>query len=101
MNMENKYNFIIPQGVKKEIGETFKSTKTKHPEAIILFRDRDFYEVYQDDAVVASRILGITLYKGADNADGWDNLCRFPHHALDMYLPKLIRAGLRVAICGD
>lgn len=75
------------------------SIKRKHPEAILLFRVGDFYETFGDDAVKASEILGITLTKRANGAASSVALAGFPHHALDTYLPKLVRAGQRVAIC--
>ncbi len=80
--------------------QQFFEFKAKHPEALLLFRCGDFYETYHDDAVEAARILGITLTKrsSATNGDG-TAMAGFPHHALDTYLPKLIRAGRRVAIC--
>ncbi len=78
----------------------FFDLKAKHPDALLLFRCGDFYETYCDDAVVASRILGITLTKRNNGAGAkGDEMAGFPHHALDTYLPKLIRAGKRVAIC--
>ena len=80
----------------------FYELKKKHPEAIMLFRCGDFYETYADDAVTASEILGITLTKrnnGKDSTGTSTYMAGFPHHALDTYLPKLIRAGKRVAIC--
>ena len=77
----------------------FNELKTKHPDAVILFRVGDFYESYFDDAKKVSDVLGITLTKRSGE-DGY-YLAGFPHHALDTYLPKLIRAGLRVAICDD
>ena len=73
--------------------------KAKHPDAIMLFRCGDFYETYSEDAVVASEILGITLTKRANGQGKSVEMAGFPHHALDTYLPKLIRAGKRVAIC--
>lgn len=73
--------------------------KQKHPDAILLFRVGDFYETFSDDAVVASEILGITLTRRANGAAQYVELAGFPHHALDSYLPKLVRAGKRVAIC--
>jgi DNA mismatch repair protein MutS len=73
--------------------------KAKHPDAILLFRVGDFYETFSDDAIVASDILGITLTKRANGAAQSVELAGFPHHALDTYLPKLVRAGKRVAIC--
>ena len=73
--------------------------KAKHPDAIMLFRCGDFYETYSEDAVAASEILGITLTKRANGQSKSVEMAGFPHHALDTYLPKLIRAGRRVAIC--
>lgn len=73
--------------------------KAKHPDAILLFRVGDFYETFSDDAIAASEILGITLTRRANGAAQYVELAGFPHHALDSYLPKLIRAGKRVAIC--
>lgn len=73
--------------------------KKKHPDAILLFRVGDFYETFSDDAIVASEILGITLTKRANGSAQHVELAGFPHHALDTYLPKLVRAGKRVAIC--
>ena len=90
---------------KKENGLTpmmqqFFSFKEKYPDALLLFRCGDFYETYCDDAVTASKILGITLTKRNNGAGvKGDEMAGFPHHALDTYLPKLIRAGRRVAIC--
>jgi DNA mismatch repair protein MutS len=77
----------------------FFDLKAKHPDALLLFRCGDFYETYCEDAVVASRILGITLTKRNNGYNKGDEMAGFPHHALDTYLPKLIRAGRRVAIC--
>ena len=73
--------------------------KKKHPDAILLFRVGDFYETFSDDAIVASEILGITLTRRANGKAMSVELAGFPHHALDSYLPKLVRAGRRVAIC--
>ena len=73
--------------------------KATHPDAIMLFRCGDFYETYSEDAVTASEILGITLTKRANGQGKTVEMAGFPHHALDTYLPKLIRAGRRVAIC--
>lgn len=75
--------------------QQFHELKEMHPEALLLFRCGDFYECYEGDASIASLILGITLTKRKDGG----NMAGFPHHALDTYLPKLIRAGKRVAIC--
>ena len=78
----------------------FFDLKAKHPEALLLFRCGDFYETYCEDAVIASQILGITLTHRNNGAGArGDEMAGFPHHALDTYLPKLIRAGRRVAIC--
>lgn len=78
----------------------FYDLKAKHPDAVMLFRCGDFYETYSQDAVVASEILGITLTKRSGGKNGTPiEMAGFPHHALDTYLPKLIRAGKRVAIC--
>ena len=81
--------------------QQFFSLKEKHPDALLLFRCGDFYETYCDDAVDAARILGITLTHRNNGAGskGKDEMAGFPYHALDTYLPKLIRAGRRVAIC--
>lgn len=80
----------------------FYELKAKHPDAVILFRCGDFYETYGEDAEEASKILGITLTKSAklkENDGKWLRMAGFPHYALDTYLPKLIKAGKRVAIC--
>lgn len=77
----------------------FLDLKAKHPDAVMLFRCGDFYETYSTDAVIASEILGITLTKRANGKGKTVEMAGFPHHALDTYLPKLIRAGKRVAIC--
>lgn len=73
--------------------------KQKHPDAVLLFRVGDFYETFSDDAIAASEILGITLTRRANGSAQHVELAGFPHHALDTYLPKLVRAGKRVAIC--
>ena len=88
----------------KDIVETplmkqYFEMKAKHPDAVLLFRVGDFYETYSDDAVVTSEILGITLTRRANGAAKTVEMAGFPHHALDTYLPKLVRAGKRVAIC--
>lgn len=77
----------------------FLDLKPKHPDAVMLFRCGDFYETYSTDAIVASEILGITLTKRANGKEKTIEMAGFPYHALDTYLPKLIRAGKRVAIC--
>lgn len=77
----------------------YYAIKDKHPEAVLLFRVGDFYETFGEDAIKAAEILGITLTRRANGAASYVELAGFPHHALDTYLPKLVRAGQRVAIC--
>ena len=77
----------------------YAAMKKKHPDAVLLFRVGDFYETFSDDAITASEILGITLTRRANGKAAYVELAGFPHHALDSYLPKLVRAGKRVAIC--
>ncbi len=77
----------------------FFELKQKHPDALLLFRCGDFYETYGEDAVTAAQILGIALTRRSDKRETMTEMAGFPHHALDTYLPKLIRAGRRVAIC--
>ncbi len=80
--------------------QQYQEMKKKHPDAVLLFRVGDFYEIFGEDAVKASEILGITLTRRANGgSDKYIELAGFPHHALDTYLPKLVRAGHRVAIC--
>ncbi|GAD06128.1 DNA mismatch repair protein MutS [Porphyromonas crevioricanis JCM 15906] len=88
----------------KKVAETplmkqYLQMKAKHPDAILLFRVGDFYETFSTDAIVTADILGITLTKRANGSASHVELAGFPHHALDTYLPKLVRAGKRVAIC--
>jgi len=90
--------------VKKDPAETplmkqYNSIKAKYPDALLLFRVGDFYETFGEDAVRASNILGIVLTRRANGTAAYVELAGFPHHSLDLYLPKLVRAGLRVAIC--
>ena len=90
--------------MRNEIVETplmkqYMDVKSKHPDAILLFRVGDFYETFSEDAIISSEILGITLTRRANGAAQFVELAGFPHHALDTYLPKLVRAGKRVAIC--
>lgn len=77
----------------------YAEMKKKHPDAILLFRVGDFYETFSEDAITASEILGITLTRRANGKAAYVELAGFPHHALDTYLPRLVRAGKRVAIC--
>lgn len=105
---KKKYiNFVLLKFIvvaEKKIVETplmkqFFEMKKKHPDAIMLYRVGDFYETFSTDAVTASEILGITLTKRANGPGQYIELAGFPHHALDTYLPKLVSAGKRVAIC--
>lgn len=85
--------------VETPLMQQYYSIKDKHPDAILLFRVGDFYETFAEDAIAAAEILGITLTRRANGAAQFVELAGFPHHALDNYLPKLVRAGRRVAIC--
>lgn len=79
--------------------QQYNSIKAKYPDALLLFRVGDFYETFNDDAVKASKVLGIVLTKRSNGAAAAMDLAGFPHHSLETYLPKLVRAGMRVAIC--
>jgi len=85
--------------VETPLMKQYNQFKAKHPDAILLFRVGDFYETFGEDAIKASQVLGIVLTKRANGAAQFVELAGFPHHSLDTYLPKLVRAGLRVAIC--
>ena len=90
--------------VSKKIAETplmkqYNNIKAKYPKALLLFRVGDFFETFNEDAVKASKILGIVLTKRANGKASYVDLAGFPHHSLDTYLPKLVKAGQRVAIC--
>ena len=85
--------------VETPLMKQYYSVKASHPDAVLLFRVGDFYETFGEDAIRTSEILGITLTKRANGAAASVELAGFPHHALDTYLPKLVRAGQRVAIC--
>ena len=85
--------------VETPLMKQYYSVKTKHPDAILLFRVGDFYETYGEDAIKASEILGITLTRRANGSASSVEMAGFPYHALDTYLPRLVRAGQRVAIC--
>src|SRR5215468_1691158 len=76
-----------------------KAIKQKYPDAVLLFRVGDFYETFGEDAVRTSKVLGIVLTRRANGSASYVELAGFPHHSLDTYLPKLVRAGNRVAIC--
>jgi len=92
MAIEKKY-------VETPLMKQYYAIKEQHPDAVLLFRVGDFYETFGDDAIRASEILGITLTRRANGSASSVELAGFPHHALDTYLPKLVRAGQRVAIC--
>ena len=85
--------------VETPLMKQYYDIKDKHPDAILLFRVGDFYETFGEDAIKTAEILGITLTRRANGAASYVELAGFPHHALDTYLPKLVRAGQRVAIC--
>ena len=104
MSPEALTNFLHNRTMAKVIVETplmkqYFEMKAKHPDAVLLFRVGDFYETFSSDAITASEILGITLTRRANGVAQSVELAGFPHHALDTYLPKLVRAGKRVAIC--
>ncbi|MBN2261311.1 MAG: DNA mismatch repair protein MutS, partial [Prolixibacteraceae bacterium] len=92
MSTEKRY-------VETPLMKQYYAIKEKHPDAVLLFRVGDFYETFGEDAIKAAGILGITLTRRANGAASYVELAGFPHHALDTYLPKLVRAGQRVAIC--
>ena len=85
--------------VETPLMQQYYAVKTKHPDAILLFRVGDFYETFGEDAIKTSEILGITLTRRANGSASFVELAGFPYHALDTYLPRLVRAGQRVAIC--
>lgn len=90
---------IERKAVETPLMKQYYEIKDKHPDAILLFRVGDFYETFSDDAIKVAEIVGITLTKRANGAASFVELAGFPHHALDTYLPKLVRAGQRVAVC--
>ena len=79
--------------------QQYNRIKTKHPDTILLFRVGDFYETFGQDAIVASKVLDIILAKRGNGSASEIELAGFPHHSLDNYLPKLVRSGLKVAVC--
>ena len=95
LNNRNVAKTVVETPLMKQYYEI----KEKHPDAILLFRVGDFYETFSEDAVIAAGILGITLTRRANGSAQFVELAGFPHHALDTYLPKLVRAGKRVAVC--
>ena len=76
-----------------------KAIKARYPDAVLLFRVGDFYETFNEDAIIASKVLGIVLTKRANGSASQQDLAGFPHHSLDTYLHKLVKAGYRVALC--
>lgn len=92
---------VAKKGNTKEtpLMKQYNSIKAKHPDALLLFRVGDFYETFGEDAIKTANILGIVLTKRANGAAAYIELAGFPHHSLETYLPKLVRAGMRVAIC--
>ena len=89
----------LPKYAETPLMKQYNAIKTKHPDAILLFRVGDFYETFGEDAIRTSEILGITLTRRANGSAQFIELAGFPYHALDTYLPRLVRAGQRVAIC--
>src|SRR5688572_31066063 len=88
-----------PASVETPLMKQYNAIKAKYPDALLLFRVGDFYETFNEDAVKTARILGIVLTKRSNGSASETELAGFPYHALDTYLPKLVRAGQRVAIC--
>ncbi len=99
MGVRGSLYIMANEIVETPMMKQFNEIKAMHPDAILLFRCGDFYETFSADAIKASQVLGITLTKRANGSGKTIELAGFPHHALDTYLPKLVRAGLRVAIC--
>ena len=97
--IKKQNTFVAKEIVETPLMKQYFEMKKKHPDAILLFRVGDFYETFSEDAIASSEILGITLTRRANGAAQYVELAGFPHHALDTYLPKLVRAGKRVAIC--
>ena len=89
----------LPTATNKALMEQYEAMKAKHPDAVLLFRYGDFYECFGEDAIICADILQITLTRRMRGKEKSIELAGFPHHALDTYLPKLVRAGKRVAIC--
>ena len=102
--MSDQTDFFLDAREAKRSAQTplmrqYWKIKDKHPGAVLLFRMGDFYETFDDDAVLVADVLGITLTKRGNGASEDTPLAGFPHHALDQYLPKLVQAGHRVAVC--
>ena len=95
-------DFIDAHAEEKEDAENtqYQELKRKYPDVLLLFLRGDFYETYKEDAITAAKVLGITLtYRNNKGASKGNEMAGFPRHALDTYLPKLVRAGIRIAIC--
>src|SRR5215469_840233 len=90
---------MAKNGTDTPLMQQHRAIKQRYPDAILLFRVGDFYETFGEDAIVASKVLGITLTKRNNGAAASAELAGFPHHALDSYLHKLVKAGHRVAVC--
>src|SRR4051812_19935572 len=88
-----------PNAVETPLMKQYYGIKARYPDAMLLFRVGDFYETFGDDAIRAANVLGIVLTRRANGSATYIELAGFPHHSLDTYLPKLVRAGMRVAIC--
>lgn len=100
MKQENEHISAVNDGVvETPLMKQYNGIKARYPDALLLFRVGDFYETFGEDAIRASKILGITLTKRKNGAAAYVELAGFPHHSLDTYLPKLVKAGNRVAIC--
>lgn len=99
VRLTDKKKRTVAKIVETPLMKQYFDIKAKHPDAILLFRVGDFYEMYGEDAVTGAEILGIVQTKKANGPGQTVEMAGFPHHALDSYLPKLVRAGKRVAIC--
>ncbi len=100
MKQENEHISAVSNAVvETPLMKQYNGIKARYPDALLLFRVGDFYETFGEDAIRASKILGITLTKRKNGAAAYVELAGFPHHSLDTYLPKLVKAGNRVAIC--
>ena len=97
--MINDYAMAGEKIAETPLMKQYFQVKAQYPEAVLLFRVGDFYETFADDALVASKVLGIVLTKRANGTNASVPLAGFPHHSLDVYLPKLVRAGYKVAVC--
>ena len=91
----------MAKDIKKEtpLMKQYRDIKSKYPDSVLLFRVGDFYETFHDDAIIASKVLGIILTKRGAGSNSETKLAGFPYHSLNNHLPKLVKAGCRVAIC--